>query len=218
MIRVVVADDQALVREGIVTLLELSGQVQVVAQAEDGEAALRSIRELRPEVALLDVRMPGMDGIEVVRALREAGDTTPVVLLTTFDDDDALRRGALAGISAYLRKDVGAKELLRALVEVAAGATLLPAASARAQHQIAERGLSFEAAERPERLTAREVEVLRLMAAGYSNREIGEVLGTTEGTVKNQASSILSKLGVRDRTRAVLKALEMGLLLADPRR
>ena len=214
MIRVLIADDQTLVRQGIRGLLELSGEVEVVGEAEEGAAALAHIRAHKPDIALLDVRMPRLTGVDVVRALRQGGDATPVILLTTFDDDEALLEGVRAGISGYLLKDVGSEQLVAALRAVACGETLiLPAVSERAERYVKRQAATFDAAELPERLTRREAEVLRLMAGGYSNREIGDALGATEGTVKNHASSILSKLGVRDRTRAVLKALEKGWLV-----
>jgi DNA-binding NarL/FixJ family response regulator len=213
MIRVLLADDQTLVRQGIRRLLELSGSVAVVGEAEDGVAALERIRQTRPDVALLDVRMPVMTGLQVARALREARDETRVLLLTTFDDDAALREGTRLGIAGYLLKDVGVERLVEALRIVAAGGTLiLPAPVERAERVLKGEGVDFEVSPYPQPLTARELDVLRLMVGGYSNREIAEALGTAEGTVKNQASSILMKLGVRDRTRAVLKALELGIL------
>jgi DNA-binding NarL/FixJ family response regulator len=213
MIRVLIADDQTLVRQGIRGLLQLSGEVEVVGELEDGATALQQIRSLRPDVALLDVRMPRLTGLDVLRALRQGGDATPVILLTTFDDDEVLLEGVRGGIAGFLLKDVGADQLVQALRTVAGGGTLiLPAVSERAARYVKRQGTTFEAAELPDRLTRREQEILRLMAGGYSNREIAEALGTAEGTIKNHASSILSKLGVRDRTRAVLKALEMGWL------
>jgi len=213
MIRVLLADDQTLVRQGIRGLLELRDEVQVVAEAEDGDAAVAKILQHHPDVALIDVRMPGKNGVEVLKALRERKDQTPVVLLTTFDDDAVLLEGIRAGIAGYLLKDVGLDQLVTALRTVAKGGTLiLPAVTRRAERFAKTQAASFEAAEMPDQLTPREREVLRLIAAGYCNREIADALGTVEGTVKNQASSILSKLGVRDRTRAVLKALEMGWL------
>jgi len=213
MMRVLIADDQTLVRQGIRGLLELTGQVTVVGEAEDGDQALRRIRELRPDVALLDVRMPGKSGVEVVRTLRSEGFVTPVLLLTTFDDDDALMAGIREGIAGYLLKDVAVEELVSALrIAADGGSLILPKVAARALASAKTQTNHFEAAESPDRLTPREIEVLRLIARGASNREIARAFGTAEGTVKNQASSILSKLGVRDRTRAVLKALELQLL------
>lgn len=214
MIRVLLADDQMLIRQGIRGLLELTPKVKVVGEAEDGDDALKKIEALAPEIALLDVRMPGKTGIEVVQALRAKGNETPVILLTTFDDETVLLEGVRAGISGFLLKDVSAEELVKALEVVAKGGTLiLPGITERAKKYVKAAGNTFEAAELPDNLSARELEVLRLMAGGYSNREIADALGTAEGTVKNQASSILSKLGVRDRTRAVLKALEKGWLV-----
>jgi DNA-binding NarL/FixJ family response regulator len=219
MIRVFIADDQTLVRQGIRGLLELVPEFEVVGEAGDGETALTKLRQLKPDVALLDVRMPGKDGVAVLRALRGGGDETPVILLTTFDDDAVLFEGVRAGIAGFLLKDVALDELVNALRAVASGQTLiLPAVTDRAMRYVQDGGAEFEASAMPDELTARETEVLRLMAGGYSNREIADALGTAEGTVKNQASSILSKLGVRDRTRAVLRALEKGLLTRSSRR
>jgi DNA-binding NarL/FixJ family response regulator len=172
------------------------------------------ILQHKPDLALLDVRMPGKDGVQVVQALRKQKDETPVILLTTFDEEAVLLEGVRAGIAGYLLKDVSLEVLSQALRTVAAGKTLiLPAVTERAAKTVKQEGTSFEAAELPDGLSEREREVLRLMAGGYSNREIADALGTAEGTVKNQVSSILSKIGVRDRTRAVLKALEMGWLV-----
>jgi DNA-binding NarL/FixJ family response regulator len=163
--------------------------------------------------------MPGFSGVEVVTELRKGGDATPVVLLTTFDDDDMLLAGVRAGISGFLLKDVAVESLLAALKTVVDGGTLiLPAVTQRAARYLAERPSTFDASEWPDKLTPRETEVLRLMAGGYSNREVALALGTSEGTVKNQVSSVLNKLGVRDRTRAVFKALELGWLTGRTRK
>jgi DNA-binding NarL/FixJ family response regulator len=213
MIRVVLADDQRLIRQGIRGLLELAGEFNVVGEAEDGEQAVRMIVDLHPNVALLDVRMPGLDGLAAVRELREKGDQTPIVLLTTFDDDTVLLEAVRVGAAGFLLKDVDVEDLGKVLRAAAAGERLaLPAVGARAEREARHIGAGFAASELPEELTPRELEVLRLIAGGFSNREIAHALGTAEGTVKNQASSVLSKLGVRDRTRAVLKALELGWL------
>ena len=213
MIRVVLADDQTLVRQGIRSLLELAGDITVVAEATDGETALTAIRDARPDVVLLDIRMPRKSGLEVLRALQAAGDLRPVLLLTTFDDDEALLDGMRAGAKGYLLKDVSLEVLTDAVRVLAAGGSVIrPAVTEHVRRGIEHTSRTFDALSPPDPLTKREVEILRLMAGGYSNREIAEALGTAEGTVKNHASSILSKLGVRDRTRAVLKALELGYI------
>jgi DNA-binding NarL/FixJ family response regulator len=213
VIRVVLADDQTLVRQGIRSLLELDGGIAIAAEAADGDEALAAIRREKPDVALLDVRMPGRTGVEVLRELHAAGELPPAILLTTFDDDEALLEGVKAGARGYLLKDVSLEQLTDAIRAVAAGGTVIrPAVTERVLRGLDHVRREFEAMSPPDPLTKREVEVLRLIAGGYSNREIAEALGTAEGTVKNHASSILSKLGVRDRTRAVLKALELGYI------
>jgi len=213
VIRVVLVDDQTLVRRGIRSLLELSGDIRIVAEAEDGEQALTVIRREKPDAVLLDVRMPRRTGIEVLREMRRDGDLPPTILLTTFDDDDALLEGVKAGARGYLLKDVTLEQLTEAIRTVAEGGTLIrPAVTERVLRGLEHVRRDFESLSPPDPLTKREVEILRLMAGGYSNKEIADALGTAEGTVKNHASSILSKLGVRDRTRAVLKALELGYI------
>ncbi|WP_405242909.1 response regulator [Lentisalinibacter salinarum] len=211
-IRLLVVDDQTLVRQGIRGLLELSDRVEVIAEGSDGDQAVEFARRYRPDVILMDMRMPRMDGAEATRALADAGIEVPVIILTTFDDHNQVLAGIQAGARGYLLKDVSLESLIEAIESVAAGKTMI-------QPGITEsllRGLTGrtdpDAAAPPERLTPRETEILRLMAGGYSNREIATALSRSEGTIKNQVSSILGKLGVRDRTRAVLKAIEMGLL------
>lgn len=216
MIRVVLVEDQMLVRRGIETLLEMAGDIVVVADAASADEGVAAIREHHPDVVLLDVRMPGKNGIELLRELGGSEELPPTILLTTFDDDEALIDGLKAGARGFLLKDISLELLTDAIRRVAAGATAIRPAIT--QHVL--RGLdrmraqaqASEVQETPERLTKRELEVLRLLAGGYSNREIAGALGMVEGTVKNHASSILAKLGVRDRTRAVLRALEMGYL------
>jgi DNA-binding NarL/FixJ family response regulator len=213
MIRVALVDDQTLVRRGIRSLLELAPDITIVAEAADGDEALEMIRRERPDAVLLDVRMPKRTGIEVLRELRASNALPPTILLTTFDDDEALLEGVKAGARGYLLKDVSLEQLTDAIRTVASGGTLIrPAVTERVLRGLEHIRPTFEALSPPDPLTKREVEILRLMAGGYSNREIADALGTAEGTVKNHASSILSKLGVRDRTRAVLKALELGYI------
>lgn len=213
MIRVVLIDDQTLVRSGIRALLDLAGDIEVVAEASDGRDGAAAVRQAKPDVVLLDVRMPGASGIDVLRDLRTTNELPPTVLLTTFDDDEALLAGVRAGARGYLLKDVSLEELTNAIRQVARGETLMrPSVTERVLRGLDHIPRDFDALDPPDPLTKREIEVLRLMAGGYSNREIAAALGTAEGTVKNHASSILSKLGVRDRTRAVLKALERGYI------
>ena len=213
MIRVLLVDDQTLVRHGIRSLLELSGEVSIVGEAADGVEALAAVRRERPEVMLLDLRMPTKGGVEVLRELKASGDLPPTIILTTFDDDEALLDAVRAGAKGYLLKDVSLERLTDAIRAVARGDSLIrPAITERVLRGLEHVRRDFDALSPPDPLTRREIEILRLMAGGYSNREIAEALGTAEGTVKNHASSILSKLGVRDRTRAVLKALELGYI------
>lgn len=213
MIRLALVEDQALVRAGLRTLLSLFPDLQVVVEAADGEEAVRVLPAAAPDVALMDVRMPGLSGVQVLEELGRRGQRPPTILLTTFDDESAALAGIRAGARGFLLKDVTPEELVDAVRTVAAGGTLLrPTVTERAQRALEQRPSNFPSANLPDRLTPREQDVLRLMAGGYSNREIADALGTAEGTVKNHASSVMSKLGVRDRTRAVLRALELGLL------
>jgi DNA-binding NarL/FixJ family response regulator len=211
MIRVVLADDQMLVRQGIRSLLELAGDIAIVAEASDGDEAIAIVQRESPDVVLLDLRMPGKDGVAVLRALFECGSTSPAIVLTTFDDDEALLDAVKAGARGFLLKDVSLERLTEAIRTVASGGTTIqPVITERLLRRVDRLPGRFEAMSPPDPLTRREIEILRLMAGGYSNREIAEALGTAEGTIKNHASNILSKLGVRDRTRAVLKALDLG--------
>ena len=213
MIRVVLVDDQTLVRQGIRSLLELAGDVAIVAEAADGDEGIAVIRRERPDVVLLDLRMPKKGGVDVLRVLQATGALPPTIVLTTFDDDEALLDAVKAGAKGYLLKDVSLERLTDAIRVVADGESLIrPAITERVLRGLEHIRRDFDALSPPDPLTRRELEILRLMAGGYSNREIAEALGTAEGTVKNHASSILSKLGVRDRTRAVLKALELGYI------
>jgi DNA-binding NarL/FixJ family response regulator len=213
MIRVVLVDDQTLVRQGIRSLLELAGDVVIVAEASDGEEGIAVIERERPDVVLLDLRMPKQGGVGVLQALQQRGTLPPTIVLTTFDDDEALLDAVKAGAKGYFLKDVSLERLTQGIREVAAGGSIIrPAITERVLKGLEHVRQDFEAMSPPDPLTRRELEILRLMAGGYSNREIADALGTVEGTVKNHASNILSKLGVRDRTRAVLKALELGYI------
>lgn len=213
MIRIVVVEDETLVRQGMVELLGLNPEFAVVGEAATGEAALDVIAQARPDLVVMDIRMPGLNGPEVLRRMREQGLAMPVVLITTFDDDEAMVQGLRAGARGYLRKDISLAELTQAIHAVMAGQTVLrPAINPGGLERLRASAPKFDSATLPEPLSPRETEVLRLMAAGLSNREIAGTLGTSETTVKTQASTVLSKMGVRDRTRAVLKGLELGLI------
>lgn len=211
MIRVVLVDDQALVRSGIKGLLDSTSEIEVVGEAADGLVALGVIRRTAPDVVLLDIRMPGMSGIEVLSALAVQDCLPPTILLTTFDDDSALLQGMRAGAKGFLLKDISLECLTDAISRVASGQTLFrPALTQRISLGLQAAPTSFPSQERADALTQRELEVLRLMVAGFNNREIAEALQNREGTVKNHVSSILSKMGVRDRVRAVLRGVELG--------
>jgi DNA-binding NarL/FixJ family response regulator len=213
VIRVALADDQTLVRQGIKSLLELTPDLRVVAEAADGNEALRMLTTSEVDVALLDVRMPHRTGLEVLAALARGASRPPCILLTTFDDDVVAVEAIKLGARGFLLKDVSLDQLAEAVRTVAAGGTLInPAVTERVVLGLARLATSVPASAAPVALTPRELDVLRLIASGRSNKEIADALGTAEATVKNQASSIFGKLGVRDRTRAVLRAIELGVL------
>ena len=212
-IRVCLVDDQMLVRAGIRSLLELSDSVEVIAEAVDADSAIAIIPQVKPDVVLLDMQMPGKLGLEVLRELGPRGLLPPTVILTTFDDDQYVLAGLQAGARGYLLKDVSLDQLVDAIKAVAAGGTLVkPAVTQRLLSGLSHLENKFAALDVPDHLTERETEILRLMSAGYSNKEIARALDVAEGTVKNHVSNILSKLGVRDRTRAVLKGFELKLV------
>ena len=215
MIRVLIADDQMLIRQGIRTLLEMDQGISVVGEAADGAETVDKVLAIPVDVLLLDIRMPCQNGVEVLRALAEREALPPTLILTTFDDSDVVLDGIRAGARGFLLKDVSYQQLLAAIRAVAGGATVFQPAVTERLLRVGG-ALRIDAKGPREQLTAREAEVVRLMAGGYSNREIARALGTAEGTIKNHVSSILAKFGARDRTRAVLKALETGLLRVPP--
>lgn len=213
MIRVAIVENETLVREGLRRVLELDEGLSVAGEARDGVEALELLPGLHPDVILLDIRMPRLDGVAVLSELARKDIPARCIVLTTFDDADAFLAAVRAGARGYLLKDASPEELGQAIRAVAAGETWFKPAVSEAVL----RGLSSIAPDEPRDgvagdLTSRELEVLRLLAGGYSNREIGAALGVAERTVKNHVASILGKLWVRDRTRAVLKALSLGLL------
>ncbi|WP_422509674.1 response regulator [Stenotrophomonas sp. GZD-301] len=207
-LRVALADDQALVRAGLRALLQGLG-VQVVLEAEDGQALLDGLQTQPVDVVLSDIRMPGMDGIQALQQLRARGDRTPWLLLTTFDESDLLLRASEAGAQGFMLKDAAPEDLHDAIVRVARGDTLLLPVSTdpvRARYRF------HDEAPPSDTFGEKEVAILRLLAGGYSNKEIARSLFLAEGTVKNYVSTILDKLGTRDRTRAVLKAITLRVI------
>jgi DNA-binding NarL/FixJ family response regulator len=214
-IRILLVDDQRLMREGLRILLELEPDLQIVGDAENGEAALNAYAELQPDVVLMDVRMPGMDGVEATWRLCERWPAARVVILTTFDDDEYVFEGLRAGALGYLLKDVSGHDLAEAVRTVAAGGALIQPSVAR--RVVAEFARMAPPARPPDvglvdPLSEREQEILHLLAQGLSNREIALQLSLAEGTVKNYVTVILQKLGARDRTQAAIRARELGWL------
>ena len=213
MIRVCIVEDQTIVRQGLRSLLALSGDIEIAGEAADGDEALDVIAATKPDVVLLDLRMPRRDGVGVLRALRERGAQPPTLILTTFDDDTNLFEAVRAGAKGWLLKDVSLDRLTSAIRTLAEGGTCIePVITERIVRALEKSNVAFEAATLPEPLTDREKTILRLLAGGYSNKEISELLDISDGTVKNHISNLLSKLGVRDRTRAVLKAIDLGII------
>ena len=214
MIRVLVVDDQALVRGGFRLILESQPDFEVVGEAENGTQALARARELRPDVVLMDVRMPGMDGLEATRQLLARRDGPRVLMLTTFDLDEYVYDALRAGASGFLLKDVRPEQLADAVRVVAAGETLLsPAITRRLVEQYVRRarpGTTIPAALAS--LTERELEVLRQLARGRSNAEIAGELYLSEATVKSHVTRVFAKLSLRDRAQAVVMAYECGLV------
>jgi DNA-binding NarL/FixJ family response regulator len=215
MIRILLVDDQALFREGLRTLLSVQPGLEVVGEAGNGEEAVRLAAALHPDVVLMDLHMPALDGVAATRRLCESWPDCRVIVLTTFDDDEYVFEGLRAGAVGYLLKDVPSHKLVEAIKATARGESFLqPSVAAKVVAEfarMAERAPS-RSESLVESLSGREVEVLRLVAAGKTNREIAHTLVIAEGTVKNHVTSILGKLGVRDRTQAALKARDFGLV------
>jgi DNA-binding NarL/FixJ family response regulator len=214
-IGVLIVDDQRLMREGLATLLALAPDIRVVGQAGDGDEALALAKTLRPNVVLMDIRMPGADGVAATQAIRSTLPDTQVIILTTFDDDEYVLAGLRAGACGYLLKDMPSEQLADAIRTAARGESPLGPAVARKLVDLVARSPGGEAGTRTplaDPLSEREIEVLRLIAQGRSNKEIAEALVIAEGTAKNHVSNILSKLDARDRAQAVARGQELGLL------
>ena len=214
-IRILIVDDQRILRESLRTLLELENDLAVVAEAEDGQVAIEQYEALQPDVVLMDIRMPRLDGVEATRRLRQRWPAARVIILTTFDDDAYVFDGLRAGALGYLLKDVSGQELADAIRKVAGGGALIePSVARKVLAEFARLAPPARpAAEHlPEPLSEREQEILHLLALGANNRQIASQLFLAEGTVKNYVSTILAKLGVQDRTQAALRARELGLM------
>ena len=211
--RLILVEDQMLVREGIKSLLGLDDSVEVVGEYENGQQLIDSENALNCDVILMDMRMPKLSGIDTLLALSDKGISTPVLMLTTFDDHELVNGAMRAGAKGYLLKDVSLETLVDTITQIKNGKTLIqPAVTEKVLQGLKGLNVEFESFENPEPLTEKEVEILHLIAAGYSNKEIADAMFKSTGTIKNQVSSVMAKLGVRDRTRAVLKALEQGIL------
>ncbi|MGS1076838.1 response regulator [Pseudoxanthomonas beigongshangi] len=208
-IRIALADDQALVLSGLKALLGGFEQFAVVAEATDGEGLLAALDGKPVDVVLCDVRMPGLGGLEVCARLRRLPDAPPVILLTTFDDPGQALAAARAGARGYLLKDASPLELVEAIEDVATGRHAIAPVATDA---IRERYTYRDRVPPSGQFSQREIDILRLLAGGYTNREIGQVIHVTEGTVKNYLTEIFDKLGARDRTRAVLKAITLRII------
>jgi DNA-binding NarL/FixJ family response regulator len=219
VIDVLLVDDQTLIRQGIRVLLEIEPDIHVVGQAGDGSEAVRQVQALHPHVVLMDVRMPGMDGVAATHEITTRFPEVGVIILTTFDDDETVFDGLRAGARGYLLKDVSSEQMADAVRKVAAGEALIqPRLTRKVLAEFSR--MASAPASTPESqtlpfqspLTERELEVLQALAHGLSNREIAAQLVITEGTVKNHVSNLIDKLEVRDRTQAVLKGQELGLI------
>lgn len=214
-IRVLLIDDQRLMRDGLRTLLELEPDLTVIGEGGNGQEALTAYAELQPDVVLMDVRMPGMDGVEATRQICAQWPTARIIILTTFDEDEYVFAGLRAGALGYLLKAISGAELASAVRTVAAGGALIDAAVTR---KVVAEFARLAQPVRPlttglaEPLSARELDILKLLAQGHTNREIAQQLFLAEGTVKNYVTVLLQKIGARDRTQAALRAREQGLL------
>lgn len=213
--KILIVDDQALFREGLHTLLSVQSDVEVVAEASNGEEALRLAAQYRPNVILMDLRMPVMDGVTATRRLRELYPECKVIVLTTFDDDEDIFEGMRAGAVGYLLKDVSSEKLFEAIHATSRGEYfLLPSITAKVMAEFSRlsRPAPKSDFELVDPLSAREIEILRLVSTGLSNKEIAEKLVIAEGTVKNHLTNILAKLSAKDRMQAVIKARDLGII------
>lgn len=213
-IRLLLVDDQRLLREGLRTVLELEPDLEVAEEAENGQAALDVYEKIRPDVVLMDIRMPVMDGVEATRKMLERWPDALVIILTTFDDDEFVFEGLRAGARGYLLKDVSGSELAEAIRTVHSGGALIePSVARKMVAEFARIAAPSQTVKDKlvEPLSEREREILQLVSQGLANKQIARRLNLAEGTVKNYVTSILNKIGVRDRTQAAVRAHELGI-------
>lgn len=230
MIRIIITDDQQLMRDGLKTILSLTKEIEVVGTASDGAEALEVAKREKPDLVLMDIRMPGVDGVAGTRLIREHLPETKVLILTTFNDSDLIFDALNEGASGYLLKDMPAEMIVQAIMTVQAGGVVLPpeltaqviaelkrsrSTEAHAEATSSNSRSTTFAIPMPEDLTEREMEVLKQLGYGLSNREIGELLYISEGTVKNHVSNLITKLGLRDRTQAAVFAVRHGITTFD---
>jgi DNA-binding NarL/FixJ family response regulator len=219
MIQILLVDDQQLVRQGFQYLLEMEEDLHVIGHAANGREALAKAEQLKPDVILMDIRMPEMDGVQATREIIQKFPGMGIIILTTFDDDEYVFEGLKAGARGYFLKDISSEEIAAAVRTVAAGGALIqPSITRKVLSEFSRLATGPQIMPGqvqqflPEPLTEREMDVLKLLARGSSNKEIAQTLFITEGTVKNHVSNLIAKLNVRDRTQAILKAQELGLL------
>lgn len=204
-IRILIADDHSVVRLGLITLIERQRDMEIVAEAEDGNQAVDQVRKHRPDIVLLDLRMPHMGGVQAAEVIAKEFPKSRIIVLTTYDGDEDIYRALKAGAKGYLLKDVNGPELLDTIRQVAAGRTRIPS---RVAERLAQRIPLSE-------LTPREMEILTLIVRGKSNKQIADSLNITEGTVKLHVNKILDKMAVEDRTQAAISAVQRGLIRLD---
>jgi len=215
LIRVLIVDDQRLMRDGLRTLIELETDLDVAGEAANGLEAVSAYRDLEPDIVLMDIQMPNLNGVEATRRIKADWPEANILILTTFDDDEYIFEALRAGASGYLLKDVSGKELASAIRTISEGGTLIaPSVARKVVAEFARlKPASPETPDSlPEPLSEREIEILKVLAQGHTNKEIADHLHLAEGTVKNYVTSILHKIGARDRTQAALRARELGLL------
>jgi len=211
MIKVIVCDDQAIIRDGLEMLLKLEKDIEVMGQAQDGAEAIEMVAKAQPDLVLMDLKMPGLNGIEATRQIRANYPQVKVLVLTTYDDDEWVFDAIRAGASGYLLKDTPREEVIKAVRGTAAGKSFIdPAVAGKLLHQVADKQTQPSTL-LTDKLTEREAEVLRLVARGFNNADIAERLHLSEGTVRNHVSAIFAKLEVADRTQAAVIAIQHGL-------